>query len=112
VAKGFFELFSLTRIAFLTGRSEWGQGGHNSPGAESLRGLPKSSNNVASTFFNAADLLPKGLIFEHGGAILASCPGRHLTSLRPWCLGLLAGLSYSFLSLLFCYTLSWVRWIQ
>ena len=105
MAKGFFELFSLARIEFLAGGSEWGQGEHNSPGAESLRGVPKSSNNVTSAFFNTVRLLPKGLIFEHGGAKLASCPGRHLTSLRPWCLGLLVGLSYSFLSLLFCYTL-------
>jgi len=29
------------------------EGGHNSPGAESLRGAPKSPNNVASTFFNS-----------------------------------------------------------
>jgi len=31
-------------------------------------------------------MLPKNLSFEHGDAKLASCPGRHLTSLRP-CLG-------------------------
>jgi len=31
-------------------------------------------------------LLPKDLRFEHGGAKLASCPGRHITSLRPWSL--------------------------
>ena len=30
------------------------------------------------------NLLPKDVRFEHGGAKLASCPGRHLTSLRPW----------------------------
>jgi len=46
-------------------------------------GMPKSLNNVTSTFFNTAHLLPKKLRFEHGGAKLASCPGRHLTSLRP-----------------------------
>jgi len=28
-------------------------------------------------------LLPKDLRFSHGGAKLTSCPGRHLTSLRP-----------------------------
>jgi len=28
------------------------------------------------------------------------------------CLGLLAGLSHSFRSMLFCYTLSYVRWTQ
>ena len=31
----------------------------------------------------AADLFPKDLRFEHGGAKLVSCPRRHLTSLRP-----------------------------
>jgi len=30
-------------------------------------------------------LHPKDLKFEHGGAKLAYCPWRHLTSLRPWC---------------------------
>ena len=29
-------------------------------------------------------LLPNDLRFEHGDAKLASCPGRHLTSKRPW----------------------------
>jgi len=38
---------------------------------------------ITNTFFNTANLLPKDLRFEHGGAKLASCPGRHLTSLRP-----------------------------
>jgi len=45
---------------------------------------PKSPNIVTSTFFNTVHLLPKDLRFEHGGAKLASCPGRHLTSLRSW----------------------------
>jgi len=43
---------------------------------------PKSHNNVESTFFNTIHLLPKDLMFEHGGAKLVSCPGRHLTSVR------------------------------
>ena len=42
-----------------------------------------SPNNVTSTFFNAANFLPKDLTFEHGGPKLASSPGRHLTSLCP-----------------------------
>jgi len=46
-------------------------------------GAPKSHNNVTSTFFITAHLLPKKLSFEHEGAKLASCPGRHLTSLHP-----------------------------
>jgi len=32
---------------------------------------------------STVDLLPKGLKFEHGGAQVVSCSGRHLTSLRP-----------------------------
>jgi len=43
----------------------------------------KTSNKVASTFFNTVHLLLKDLRFARGGAKLASCPGRHLTSLRP-----------------------------
>ena len=46
-------------------------------------GALKSPNNVTSALFNAVHLLPKDLKFEHGGAKLASCPGRCLTSLRP-----------------------------
>jgi len=59
-----------------------GQGGHNSPGAESLREAPKSPENVMSSFFNTVNLIAKELKFEHGGTKLASCPGRHVTSLR------------------------------
>ena len=44
---------------------------------------PKSPKNVASTFFNTVNLLPKDLMFEQGGAKIASYPGRHLTSLCP-----------------------------
>jgi len=40
--------------------------------------------NVTSTFFITVHLLPKDLWFEHGGTKLASFPGRHLTSVRPW----------------------------
>ena len=52
--------------------------GHNSPGAE-------KPNSITSAFFNAVDLLPKDLRLEHGVAKVASCPGRHLTSLRLCC---------------------------
>ena len=55
-------------------------------GAESLRGVQKSPNNVTSTFFNTVHLLLKELTLEHGGARLPSYPRRHLTSLRPWSL--------------------------
>jgi len=44
-------------------------------------GVPKSLNDVTSTFFNVVNLLSKDLGFEHGGAKLASW--HHLTSLRP-----------------------------
>ena len=36
-------------------------------GAKSLRGAPKSPNNVRSTFFNTVHLPPKDFRFEHGG---------------------------------------------
>jgi len=35
-------------------------------GTESLRRVPKSPNNVTSTFFNAVYLLPKDLRFDNG----------------------------------------------
>jgi len=51
--------------------------------AESLRKAPKSPNIVTSTLFNTVHLLPKDLRYEHGGAKLAPCHRRHLTSLCP-----------------------------
>jgi len=66
-----------------------GQGGHSSPGAEWLwgcritAGSDEKSQNVTRTFFNRVHLLPTGLRFEYVGTKFASCPGRHLTSLRP-----------------------------
>jgi len=66
-----------------------GQWGRNYLGAESLwgrwmiTGAPKNPNNFTHTFFNTVHLLPEDLRFENGGAKLASCPGRYLTSLRP-----------------------------
>ena len=44
-------------------------------GTESPRGVPKSPNNVTSTFFNTVNLLQKELRFEHGGG--------HLTCFLP-----------------------------
>jgi len=46
-------------------------------------GAPKNPNNVTRTFFNTVHFLPEDLRFENGGAKLASCPERHLASLRP-----------------------------
>ena len=37
---------------------------------------PESPNNVASTFFNTVQFLPKDFRFEHGGANLVSWPPR------------------------------------
>jgi len=65
------------------GRNEGGKGGTIL--RESLRGAPKSPRNVTCRFFNTVNLLPKDIKFEHWGAKLASCPGRHLT-LCPWVL--------------------------
>jgi len=45
--------------------------------------VPKSLNNVTSTFSNSADLLLKDFKFDHGGAKPGSCPGRHLTLVMP-----------------------------
>jgi len=56
-------------------------------GAKSLRGMRKSPNTVTSTLFNTVHLLTEDLSFEHGDAKLASCPGRHQTSLHPCCQG-------------------------
>jgi len=39
--------------------------GHNARTPNHV-GAPKNPKNVASTFFNAAHLPPKGLKFEHG----------------------------------------------
>ena len=50
-----------------------------------MRGAPKSANNVTITLFNTVHLLPKDLRFEHEGAKLASCPGRHLPRYGPDC---------------------------
>jgi len=58
-------------------------GVHEGEGGGTIPRAPKSPNNVASTFFNTVHLLPKDPRFEHGGAKLVSCPGRHLTSSRP-----------------------------
>jgi len=70
-----------------------GDKGDTIPRAPNHYGAPKSPNNVTSTVFNTVHLLPKDRRFEHGGAKLASCPGRHLTSLRP-CTTYTAGLRH------------------
>jgi len=52
-------------------------------GAKSLRVWAEKSQQCHKYFLQHVHLLPKELSFEHGGAKPASCPGRHLTSLRP-----------------------------
>jgi len=61
------------------------QRGKNTPAAKSLPGRlittggASNPNSITSAFFNTVHLLPKDLRFEHAGAKVASCPGRHLT---------------------------------
>jgi len=71
------------------GVTEGGKGGvipgapsHYGGGQITVEGA-KSPNNVANNFFSTVHLLPKDLSFKHGGPKLASCPGRHLTSVHP-----------------------------
>jgi len=77
-------------ISSYQGRDKGGQGGtipqapnHYYGGRRMTAAALKSPSNVTITFFNTVHLLPKDLKFEHGGAKFASCPGRHLISLRP-----------------------------
>jgi len=57
----------LSKLCHMQGRNEGEKGaqfrGHRvtEGDAESMRGTPKSSNNVISTSFNAVHLLPKDL---------------------------------------------------
>ena len=60
-----------------------GARGAQFPGRRMTARGTKSPNNFISAFLNTVYLLPKNLRFEHGGANLASCPRRHLTSLHP-----------------------------
>jgi len=57
--------------------------GHNSLDGKSLRGAPKSPNDVTSALCNTVHFLPK-TSGSNARAKLASCLGHHLTSLRPW----------------------------
>ena len=55
-------------------------------GAESLQGGAKSPNNITSTVLSSMQhicLNRNEFRFKNGGAKRASCPGCHLTSLRP-----------------------------
>jgi len=70
----------------LQGRNEGGKGAQL-PGRRIIAGGAENPNSITSAFFNTLHLLPKDLRFEHGGAKVSSCPGRHLTSLRLCCTG-------------------------
>jgi len=75
----------LIRLPLLQGRNEGGVKGPQFPGRRIVaggRGMPKSPNNVTSTFLHTIHLLPKDLRFEYRGAKLAYCPERnHVTPL-------------------------------
>jgi len=60
-----------------------GARGRDSPGAEWLPGAPKGHNNVTSTFFNSTFASERPQV-RTWGAKLASCPGRHPSSLRSY----------------------------
>jgi len=56
-------------------------------GAESLRGVQKSPNNVTSTFFNTVHLLLKELTLEHGGRQTSFLPQAPSNLVTPLVLG-------------------------
>ena len=56
-------------------------------GAESLRGVQKSPNNVTSTFFNTVHLLLKELTSEHGGRQTSFLPQAPSNLVTPLVLG-------------------------
>jgi len=79
----------LGRGNYAQGRNDGEEGGiiprapYHCGGRQMSAGSRKRPNNFTSTFFNTVYFLPKDLRCEHGGAKLASCPGRRLSSLRP-----------------------------
>jgi len=58
-----------------------GARGAQLPGRRIIMGTPKNPNNATSTFFNSRFASERPQV-RTWGAKLASCPGRHLTSLR------------------------------
>jgi len=77
------EIFAVFYSSYQQGPNKGGKGGTIPRVSNHCGRAPKSLNNVTSTFFNTIHMLPKELRFEHGSAQLASCPGRHVTSLCP-----------------------------
>jgi len=70
----------------------------------------ENPNNITSTFFNTVHLLPNDLKFEHGGAKLTCCPGRHQTSLRPYVHQILPVISMSKVQRLLHFQLPCNQW--
>jgi len=77
-------------IVVIRGVTSVGQGGSNFPGAGPLWGRRMAAGGAEKSqqchkyFLQRRTFACKDLRLEHGGAKLASCPGRHLTSLCPW----------------------------
>jgi len=65
-----------------------GQGGTQFPGGQITSVEGRKVLTMSQVPSSTADLLLKGLKFEHGGAKFVSCLGRHLTSLGP-CLSIM-----------------------
>ena len=66
------------------GRNDGGKGGTIPQATNHYWGTEKSQRSHKYFLsLNIVHLLSKNLKFEHGGAKLASCPGRHLASIRP-----------------------------
>jgi len=79
VVRGLFPRKQKTNVHSVSSRT------HNQGGNEESRGAQyrDKSQQCRKYFFNTVHLLPKDLRIEHRGAKFVSCPGRHLTSVRP-----------------------------
>jgi len=67
------------------GRNEGGKGGAKSQWRRRMAaGGAEKSQRCHKCFLQHSTFASKDLSFEHGGAKLASCPGRHPTLLRRW----------------------------
>ena len=77
----FFFVFRLTRGVTMGGKGTTPRAPRHYVGAESLRGAPKSPNNIPSSFFTTVHLLPK-IQVRTCGRQACFCPRRHLTLVR------------------------------
>jgi len=71
----------MKRFSCGQGRNEGGKG-PQCPGLRISVGVEKSQQ-CRKYFLHYSTFTSERLRFEHGGAKLVSCPGRHLTSIRP-----------------------------